>query len=121
MILDKYIFNKNQHYNSGNSAELTFAHLLQSILEKSIEEKINKCNMLIVLVGKNMTTATGAVKEIAFAKKRNVPFFGIYVDDAYSTSNLHDGLQINRAINWKRNSIAYAINQMMKGGKNKWK
>jgi len=95
--------------------------LPQSEWEKLIEEKINKCNMLIVLVGKNMATATGAVKEIAFARKHNVPVFGVYVDGANSTSNLPDGLQRNRTINWEWNAIASAIDQMMTEGKNKSK
>jgi hypothetical protein len=95
------------------------SHLPQSQWEKLIEEKINKCNMLIVLVGKFMTTATGAHKEIAFAKKNNVPVFGVYVGGANSSSNLPDGLQRNRTINWEWDAIASAINQVMKEGKNK--
>jgi len=94
-------------------------HLPQDQWEKLIEEKINKCNMLIVLVGKYMATATGAAKEIAFANKHNVPVFGIYVDGANTSSNIPTGLQRNRTINWEWNSIASAINQMMGEGKNK--
>ena len=42
--------------------------LPQSQWEKIIEEKIKKCNMIIVLVGEKSYTATGIVKEISFAK-----------------------------------------------------
>lgn len=93
--------------------------LPQKEWEELIHAKINKCNMLIVLVGRSMSSATGVVKEIAFAKEHNVPVFGIYVDDANSTSNLPAGLQRNRTINWNWVSIANAIDQMMTEGKNK--
>jgi CTP synthase (UTP-ammonia lyase) len=93
--------------------------LLQSKWEKIIEEKINKCNMVIVLVGKYMASATGVAKEIKFAKSCNVPVFGVYVGDADKSSNLPDGLARNRTIDWKWDKIASAIDQVMKEGKNK--
>ncbi|MFZ2309988.1 MAG: TIR domain-containing protein [Patescibacteria group bacterium] len=93
--------------------------LPQSQWEKLIEEKINKCNMVIVLVGKNMTSATGVKKEISFARNNNVPCFGVYVDGANSASNLPEGLQRNRTIKWEWDDIASAIDQMMTEGKNK--
>jgi hypothetical protein len=93
--------------------------LLQNQWEKQIKEKINNCNMLIVLVGKNMATATGVVKEIRFAKECNVPRFGVYVAGANSSSTLPEGLPRNRTIVWEWDSIASAIDQMMKEGKNK--
>lgn len=93
--------------------------LPQSQWEKLIKEKINKCNMVIVLVGKNMASATGVTKEIKFAKDQDVPVFGVYVDGANTSSNLPAGLQRNRTINWDWDSIASAINQMMREGKNK--
>lgn len=93
--------------------------LPQTQWEKLIKEKIAKCNMLIVLVGKYMASANGVVKEINFAKDQNVPIFGIYVGGADSTSNLPVGLQRNRTISWDWDSIASAIKQMMDEGKNK--
>jgi hypothetical protein len=93
--------------------------LPQSQWEKLIEEKINKCNMLIVLVGKSMGSATGVKKEIAFAKSQNVPVFGVYVDGANTTSTLPSGLQRDRTISWDWAKIASAISQLMKEGKNK--
>ena len=87
--------------------------------EKLINDKINKCNILIVLVGRHMSTATGVVKEIAFAKKHNVPVFGIYVDGANSSSNFPDGLTSGRVVVWEWDKIASAIDQLMKEGKNK--
>ena len=93
--------------------------LPQNQWEMIIRDKISKCNFVVVLVGKNMATATGVVKEIAFAKDSNVPVFGVYVGDANRSSNLPDGLQRNRTIDWDWEKIASAINQMMKEGKNK--
>lgn len=93
--------------------------LPQAQWEKLIEEKINKCNMLIVLVGKYMASATGVAKEISFAKNNNVPVFGVYVGGANSESNLPTGLQRGRTIAWDWDKIASAINQTMKEGKNK--
>lgn len=75
--------------------------------------------MLIVLVGKKMATATGVVKEITFAKKNDVPVFGVYVGGADNTCTLPTGLQRNRTIDWDWDDIASAIDQVMKEGKNK--
>lgn len=94
-------------------------HLPQNEWEKIIHEKINKCNILIVLVGRSMSTATGAVKEISFAKNNNVPIFGVYVDGANSTSTLPTGLQRNRTIEWNWQYISNAIDQCMTEGKNR--
>lgn len=87
--------------------------------ESIVKDKINKCNMLIVLVGKTMASATGVAKEIKMAKDQNVPVFGVYVDGANSSSNLPDGLQRNRTISWDWGKIASAVDQMMTEGKNR--
>lgn len=93
--------------------------LPQSQWERIIKEKISKCNFVVVLVGKNMSSATGVVKEIGFANEANVPVFGVYVDGANASSTLPVGLQRNRTIDWDWNAIAAAVNQVMKEGKNK--
>lgn len=93
--------------------------LPQAQWEALIKDKINKCNMLIILVGKNMASATGVAKEIKMAKDQNVPVFGVYVGGADSSSNLPDGLPRNRTIAWDWEKIASAIDQVMGEGKNK--
>lgn len=93
--------------------------LPQTEWEELIKGKINKCNMLIVLSGQTMASATGVSKEITMAKDRDVPVFGVYVDGANSSSNLPKGLARNRTISWKWDDIASAIDQMMGEGKNK--
>ncbi len=95
------------------------SHLPQSQWEALIEDKISKCHLLIVLVGKSMGSAGGVAKEIAFARKHNVPFFGVYVDGASSSYTLPTGLASNRVISWGWDDIASAIKQMMGEGKNK--
>ncbi len=91
----------------------------QSQWEAIVKEKINKCNMVIVLVGKFMASAIGVVKEIKMADDQDVPVFGVYVGGADSSSNLPTGLQRNRTIKWDWDLIASAIDQMMKEKKNK--
>jgi hypothetical protein len=87
--------------------------------EELINSKINRCNMLIVLVGKRTATAVGVVKEIAFARSQNVPIFGVYVGGADANTPLPEGLARNRTISWSWDTIAAAITQMMGEGKNK--
>jgi hypothetical protein len=91
----------------------------QSQWETLVKDKISKCNMLIVLVGRTMASAAGVAKEIRMAKDLNIPVFGVYVDGADSSSNLPEGLARNRTINWGWDAIAAAVKQMMGEGKNK--
>jgi hypothetical protein len=92
--------------------------LSQSNWEALIEAKINKTNMVIVLVGKSMSTASGVVAEIAMAKRCNVPVFGVYVDGADTTSTLPVGLPRNRTVAWTWANVAAGIDQCMTEGKN---
>jgi hypothetical protein len=92
--------------------------LPQDQWEKIIEDKISRCHLMIVLVGRYTGSATGVAKEIQFAKEGNVPFFGVYVDDAGTASTLPAGLARNRVIRWTWPGVAAAIDQMMGEGKN---
>lgn len=93
--------------------------LPQAQWEALIKGKINKCNMLIVLSGQTMASASGVSKEISMAKDQDVPVFGVYVDGANTSSNLPTGLARNRTISWNWDNIASAVDQMMGEGKNK--
>ncbi|MEV5935602.1 TIR domain-containing protein [Streptomyces sp. NPDC052079] len=93
--------------------------LPQNEWEKLISAKISRCNMVIVLVGRYMASATGVAKEIQFAKDADVPVFGVYVNGADSISNLPRGLPRGRVIKWTWPGVAAAIEQMMKEGKNR--
>lgn len=87
--------------------------------EKIVEDKIKKCNMIIVLVGKYMASAIGVKKEIQMAQNNNVPIFGVYVDEANTSSNLPDVLPRSSVIKWEWGKIADKIDEMMEKGKNK--
>jgi len=91
----------------------------QSEWEEIVEGKIKKTNMVIVLVGKFMASATGVKKEIQMAKKNDVPIFGVYVGGADTNSNLPDGLARSRVVKWEWDKISEKIDQMMGEGKNK--
>ncbi|MBY7008397.1 hypothetical protein FDC58_15525 [Clostridium botulinum] len=91
----------------------------QNKWEEIVENKIKRCNMVIVLVGKYMASATGVKKEIKMAKDNNVPIFGVYVNGANSNSNLPEGLARSRTIQWEWDKISNKIDEMMNEGKNK--
>ena len=93
--------------------------LPQAEWEKSIGAKINGCHLSIILVGKSSSKATGVVKEITMARSQNVPFFGVYVGGASTSTDLPAGLARNRTIAWTWDGIANAVTQMMGEGKNK--
>ncbi|WP_409525996.1 TIR domain-containing protein [Nitrincola sp. MINF-07-Sa-05] len=124
---DNNVTQKNLFVGQSKSSKTPFSiedwssksSLPQSQWEALIRSKIGKCNMLIVLSGKTMASATGVSKEIAMAKDQDVPVFGVYVDGANTTSILPSGLQRNRTISWDWKKIAAAIDQMMTEGKNK--
>lgn len=90
----------------------------QSQWEAIVEDKIRRCNMVIVLVGRHMSSSTGVVKEINMALRNDIPFFGVYVDSANSLSSLPTGLARNRVISWTWDGIGKTVTQMMSEGKN---
>jgi hypothetical protein len=93
--------------------------LAQTKWEAELKDKINKCNLVVVLVGKSISSAKGVAKEITFARDQNVPFFGVYVGGAGTLTTLPTGLARNRVIGWTWPGIASAVMQMMGEGKNK--
>ena len=87
--------------------------------EETIEDKIGRCNLVMVLVGRYMASAGGVSKEIAMAARKSVPVFGVYVDGAGTSSNLPAGLPRSRVVAWSWPSIADMIDRTMIEGKNK--
>ena len=92
--------------------------LPESQWETLIKKKLNACHLMIVLVGRYTGSAYGVRKEIQFARDCNVPYFGVYVDGAGSSSTLPTGLSRNRVVTWTWVNVAAGINQMMTEGKN---
>jgi hypothetical protein len=95
------------------------ATLPQSRWEQLIEDKIKRCHLLIVLVGDSVARASGVAKEIQMAKRNALPYCGVYVGRANTSTPLPPGLARNRTISWDWDKIAAAIKQMLKEGKNK--
>ena len=86
--------------------------------EKEMTKRIAATNMCIVLVGRYMSSAIGVAAEIAMAKDKKVPVFGVYVDGAVSSSTLPSGLARNRTVEWKWATIAALVDLAMTEGKN---
>jgi hypothetical protein len=93
--------------------------LAQSRWEQIVGDRIARCNLMVVLIGRSMASAAGVAKEIRMATDRNVPFFGVYVDNADGMSALPSGMPRNRVVSWTWPNIANGIDQMMKEGKNR--
>lgn len=93
--------------------------LPQRTWEETIEDKIGRCNMVIVLVGRFMASADGVAKEIAMAVRKDVPVFGVYVDSAGTSSNLPAGLSRSRVVAWSWPNISTSIDQVLREGKNR--
>lgn len=94
--------------------------LPQAEWEKLIKEKIGKCDMLIVLVGTHMSTATGVVKEIKMAADLGVPTFGVYVNGAGTSSTLPAGLPRTAVVSWDWKKISDMIQKCIKAGKSRF-
>ncbi|TAL41039.1 MAG: hypothetical protein EPN91_11690 [Salinibacterium sp.] len=86
--------------------------------DPALGEKIEKCDFMIVLVGNAMRSAKGVAAEIAMAKEKDVPLFGIYVDGAATSSELPQGIARGRVIGWDWGAIGEVINQVKHEGKN---
>ena len=93
--------------------------------EKRIKEKINNCNILLVLVSTHSVNATGVKKEIKMAVEQDVPVVGIYLPDSngnyWSSQNttLPEGLYHSNCRTWKWDNIKSLLDSAMERGKNK--
>lgn len=88
--------------------------LPQAIWEQRIADKISKCDLMIVLVGRQTAWATGVVKEIRFATYHNIPVFGVYVDGAGPMTSLPSGLPRNMVTSWNWDNIAQSIDIVLR-------
>ena len=86
--------------------------------DQLLAARLALCHVMVVLVGRHMATAQGVAREIDVAGHVGVPFFGVYVDGADTTSKLPAGLVRSRTILWNWNAIGTAIDRMMAEGKN---
>jgi hypothetical protein len=99
--------------------------LPQSQWEKLIKDKINTCNVLLVLVSTHSVQATGVKKEINMAVEQNVPVIGIYLPDSngsyWSSQNttLPEGLYSSNCRTWTADNVNSLLDSAMEKGKNK--
>lgn len=93
------------------------AELPQREWEERINNKICKCDMLIVLVGKKTYSATGVIKEIRFAREHSIPVFGVYVNGANEFTTLPEGLRRNRTVKWEWEEISDQVDWAVEEGK----
>jgi len=83
-----------------------------------VSDKINYCNMLVVLVGKTTANIKGVANEIKAAREQGVPVFGVFIHGASSATALPQGLDSTRIVKPEGADIAAQIKKVMKEGKN---
>lgn len=93
--------------------------LPQSMWQSEIKKKIAMCHLMVVLVGPHTSTASGVAIEIGLANELFVPYFGVYVDSATTSTALPSGLARNSVVPWRWDQIANMINQCMQMGRNR--
>ena len=86
--------------------------------ENVISDKINYCNVLIVLVSKTTTQQKWVQKEVNAAVSQAVPVFGVYVGGADSSTALPLNLPRERVVNLSASEISNRIKKAMNEGKN---
>jgi len=89
-----------------------------TVQDWSSKSELPQATWCIVLVGKSMASAIGVAAEIAMAKEKDVPVFGVYVDGADSQTTLPSGLARNRTVEWKWDKISAMVDLAMTEGKN---
>jgi hypothetical protein len=85
---------------------------------KLVRGKIARCNLMIVIIGRDPGPQDFIANEIRVAKAANVPFFGVLAPDVDSSSSLPDALPPNRTIPWEWARIGSGVEQLMSEGKN---
>ncbi len=87
--------------------------------DRIVKDKIDACQLLIVLSGRRMVAAKNVSKEIAMARELSIPVFGIYVNGAGRDSFLPEGLALSRTVDWDWGRIDEAIRLGLREGRNK--
>ena len=83
-----------------------------------VRTNISRCDLMIVIVGDASAKSDGVRQEIGFAKRGNVPYFGVYADGSGPDTRLPEGLVANRVAKWDWPSISAGVKQLMREGKN---
>lgn len=83
-----------------------------------VRTNISRCDLMIVVVGATSADSDGIRDEIRFAKRGNVPFFGVYAEGCGPGTRLPEGLPANRILAWDWQKVGAAVTQLMREGKN---
>ncbi len=84
---------------------------------KHVQGKIGRCDLMIVLLGPETGSSKAVGHEIALAKKTNLPFFGIRLQDKEPSDCLSIGLPPNRIVAHDWGAIESAVTQLLTEGK----
>ncbi|TQS44859.1 TIR domain-containing protein [Cryptosporangium phraense] len=82
--------------------------------ERLIRAKINRCHLVIVLVGRQAASASGVVKEIQMARDLGIPYFGVYVSGADARTPLPRGLARNAVVPWTWPTVARMVDDCLR-------
>lgn len=85
--------------------------------EKAIKGRLGRCDLMIILIGRETASSVNVKTEIDLAMKANVPFLGVLVGGADESTDLPAGLAHDRVapLDWLR--VASAVDQLMGEGK----
>jgi hypothetical protein len=82
-----------------------------------VRDSIDRCDLMIVLVGEETQNSPNVAQEISLAKKSNVPFFGVYIAGAPTAAGLPLGLALNRTTSCDWTRVGSAVQQLLAEGK----
>jgi hypothetical protein len=78
-----------------------------------VRTNISRCDLMIVIVGSKSAYCEGIRNELRFAKRSNVPFFGIYAPGGSPEMSLPDDLSANRITGWQWSNITRIIDAVL--------
>ena len=87
--------------------------------ESDLVDTIANSHFMLVLVGRRTKFSAAIAKELLIARDEDVPYFGVYVGDADSSTPLPVDLERNRVIDLDWGAIPIVVKKMMMEGKNK--
>ncbi len=77
-----------------------------------VEERIKRVDLVIVLIGQYMRSATGVHSEVRMARRLSKPILGVYVANANSSTIIPDVLKGFKKISWTWEGIANEIDRL---------
>ena len=84
---------------------------------KHVQGRIGRCDLMIVLVGRETGSSKAVENEIGLARRTNLPFFGIHLLAEEESNCLSIGLPPNRIVPYEWDAIERAVTQLLTEGK----